>query len=147
MAAITVRSDFAALENKICHYFHFFPFYLPWSNGTGCHDLKRFECWVLSQLFHSPLTTFNKSNSSVPFHFLLPTYNGFYYFFKELINIFLNFSVFTSVKWSESCSVMSDSLWPHELYSPWISPGQNTGVDRVGSLSLLQVLQVILLPN
>ena len=36
---------------------------------------------------------------------------------------------------SESRSVMSDSLWPHELYSPWNSPGQNTGV---GSLSLLQ---------
>ena len=35
----------------------------------------------------------------------------------------------------ESCSVMSNSLWPHGLYSPWNSPGQNTGV---GSLSLLQ---------
>ena len=30
---------------------------------------------------------------------------------------------------------MSNSLWPHALYSPWNSPGQNTGV---GSLSLLQ---------
>ena len=30
---------------------------------------------------------------------------------------------------------MSDFLWPHGLYSPWNSPGQNTGV---GSLSLLQ---------
>ena len=36
---------------------------------------------------------------------------------------------------SESRSVMSDSLRPHGLYSPWNSPGQNTGV---GSLSLLQ---------
>ena len=36
---------------------------------------------------------------------------------------------------SESCSVMSNSLQPHGLYSPWHSPGQNTGV---GSLSLLQ---------
>ena len=35
----------------------------------------------------------------------------------------------------ESCSVVSNSLWPHGLYSPWNSPGQNTGV---GSLSLLQ---------
>ena len=34
-----------------------------------------------------------------------------------------------------SHSVMSNSLWPHGLYSPWNSPGQNT---RVGSLSLLQ---------
>ena len=36
---------------------------------------------------------------------------------------------------SESCSVMSDCLRPHGLYSPWNSPGQNTGVS---SLSLLQ---------
>ena len=35
---------------------------------------------------------------------------------------------------SESRSVVSDSLRPHGLYSPWNSPGQNTGV---GSLSLL----------
>ena len=32
-------------------------------------------------------------------------------------------------------SVMSNSLWPHELHSPWNSPGQNTGAD---SLSLHQ---------
>ena len=36
---------------------------------------------------------------------------------------------------SESCLVMSNSLRPHGLYSPWNSPGQNTAV---GSLSLLQ---------
>ena len=39
------------------------------------------------------------------------------------------------MKWSESRSVVSSSLWPHELYTPWTSPGQNTGV---GSHSLLQ---------
>ena len=39
------------------------------------------------------------------------------------------------LKWSESYSVVSDSLKPHGLYSPWNSPGQNTGV---GSLFLLQ---------
>ena len=36
---------------------------------------------------------------------------------------------------SESHSVVSDSLLPHGLHSPWNSPGQNTGV---GSRSLLQ---------
>ena len=36
---------------------------------------------------------------------------------------------------SESHSVKSNSLQPHWLYSPWNSPGQNTGV---GSCSLLQ---------
>ena len=30
---------------------------------------------------------------------------------------------------SESHLVVSDSLRPHGLYSPWNSPGQNTGVD------------------
>ena len=36
---------------------------------------------------------------------------------------------------SEGCSVLSGSLRPHGLYSPWSSPGQNTGV---GSHTLLQ---------
>ena len=31
----------------------------------------------------------------------------------------------------ESCLVMSDSLQPHGLYSPWKSPGQNTGVGSL----------------
>ena len=36
---------------------------------------------------------------------------------------------------SEGRSVVSDSLRPHGLYSPWNSPGQNVGL---GSLSFLQ---------
>ena len=36
---------------------------------------------------------------------------------------------------SESTSVVSTSLQPHELYSPWNSLGQNTGL---GSPSILQ---------
>ena len=39
------------------------------------------------------------------------------------------------MQWSEGCSVVSDSLWPHGLYSPLNSSGQNTGV---GSLSVPQ---------
>ena len=40
------------------------------------------------------------------------------------------------IEWvSESHSVVPNSLWPHGLYSPRNSPGQNT---RIGSLSLLQ---------
>ena len=56
MAAVTISSDFGARKNKICHCFHCFPTYLPWSDGAECHDLCFFECWVLSQLFHSPLS-------------------------------------------------------------------------------------------
>ena len=29
---------FGAQENKVCHCFHCFPIYLPWSDGTKCHD-------------------------------------------------------------------------------------------------------------
>ena len=46
---------------------------------------------------------------------------------------------------SDSCSVVSDSFWPHELkparfLCPWNSPGQNTGV---GCHSLLQGIFLI----
>ena len=43
-AAVTICSDFGTQENKICHCFHFFPFYFPWSYGTGCHYLS-FVMW------------------------------------------------------------------------------------------------------
>ena len=47
----------------------------------------------------------------------------------------IEFPRFSFICESESHSVVSDSLWPDGLYSPWNSPGQNTGV---GSLSFLQ---------
>ena len=31
---------FGAQENTVCHCFHGFPTYLPWSDGTGCYDLS-----------------------------------------------------------------------------------------------------------
>ena len=37
MAVVTIFSDFGAQENKVCHCFHCFPIYLPWSDGTRCH--------------------------------------------------------------------------------------------------------------
>ena len=51
------------------------------------------------------------------------------------IKTYSEVSFHTSQNESESHSVVSDSLGPHGRYSPWNSPGQNTGV---GSLSLLQ---------
>ena len=42
MAAVTTCSNFGAQEEEIFLYFHFFPFYLPCSNGAGCHDLSFF---------------------------------------------------------------------------------------------------------
>ena len=83
MAAVTVSRDFGARENKsvnastvspsMCHAvvglgasliaqlvknppaMQETPCSIPGSDGTRCHDLSFFECWVSSQLFHSPL--------------------------------------------------------------------------------------------
>ena len=50
-------------------------------------------------------------------------------------SLFWNYYNTVNHLWSESRSVVSDSSWPCGLYSPWNSPGQNTGV---GSHSFLQ---------
>ena len=68
LAAVTICSDSAAQENKICHCFHFFSIYLPWSDGTRCYDLSFFECWISSQFFHCPLSL--SSRDSLLLHFL-----------------------------------------------------------------------------
>ena len=36
----SLSSDFGAQEEEICHYFHLSAFYLPFSNGAGCHDFS-----------------------------------------------------------------------------------------------------------
>ena len=55
-------------------------------------------------------------------NFLLFTYHSFLSYIQIYVLLYIY-------------SVMSDSLRPHGLYSPWNSPCHNTGV---GSLSLLQ---------
>ena len=54
---------------------------------------------------------------------------------KAMLFAFFPVLLECEVKWIESHSVMSNSLWPHGLYSPLNSLGQNTGV---GGYSLLQ---------
>ena len=49
--------------------------------------------------------------------------------------IIVSYGIMHLAKWLDSPSVMSDSLRPHRLYTPWNSPGQNSGV---GSPSFLQ---------
>ena len=44
MAAVSILSESEAQEKKICHYFHFPPFYLPWSDGT---DAMILVFWML----------------------------------------------------------------------------------------------------
>ena len=61
-------------------------------------------------------------------------YFKFHFSFLIFIKIFLRDLLLLDSR-SENHSVVSDSLQLHGLYSPWNSPGQNTGV---GSLSLLK---------
>ena len=62
-------------QNKICHCFHCPPIYLPWSDGTRCHDLSFLK--VLSQLFHSPLALSSRG-FLVPLHFLIRVVSSAY---------------------------------------------------------------------
>ena len=57
MAAVIIYSDFADQENKVHHCFHYFPIYLPSSDGIECHDLHflnaEFQADYFTLLFHS----------------------------------------------------------------------------------------------
>ena len=68
MAAVTTCSESGAQENKFCHCFRCFP--------SICHEVMGqdvmvfvFQCWVLSQLFHSPLSLSSRG-SIAPLCFL-----------------------------------------------------------------------------
>ena len=69
MATVTIHSYFGGQENKICHCFLFFPPYSCHVMGPDAMIFVFFECWVLSQLFHSPLSPSSRG-SSVPLPFL-----------------------------------------------------------------------------
>ena len=63
-AAVTICSDLGTQENKICHCFHFFPFYFPWSDGTGCRYLS-FVMWSFKPDFSlSPFSLLKRLFSS-----------------------------------------------------------------------------------
>ena len=68
MAAVTNSSNLGAQGKKICHCFHFFPFYWPWS--WFIYDLSMIlKCWILNQLFDSPLSLSSRG-FLVPLYFL-----------------------------------------------------------------------------
>ena len=81
--------------------FHCFPIYLPWSDGTGCHDLSFLNVRVLSQPFHSPLSPSSRG-SLVLLHFLpLGWYHlfiwGYWYFSQK--TWFQLVIQYTPIKW------------------------------------------------
>ena len=113
MATVTICSDFGAKENKVCHYFHCFPIYLPWSDGTGCLDLHflnventvktKISCLreTLEQIMFSLLSLSNTNNLGLVM--LIKSWNSrslqavFFFFFLAGRLLTLK-----SVKWGDN---------------------------------------------
>ena len=86
------------------------------------------------------LTKFDLWTTNYPYTCMLANLGSCCFHSLEYSSKFSNGNdLLVLLKWSESHSAGSDSSWPHGLYrtswTPWNSPGQNTGV---GNLSLLQ---------
>ena len=145
MAAVPVHSDFEAQEKKLCHCFHFFPFYLPWSGGNRCVILS---FWMLfyDSFFHSPLSPSSRS-SLVPLQFLpLEWYHlniwGCWYFACQSwfqlvfhpVPVYMMYSTYklnkqgdnTQLCWTHfpilshsivPCPVQTVASWPHISFS------------------------------
>ena len=89
--------------------------------------------YQLAYLFLSLL--FPSQQKEVPFLYL--TYFSMCLFFypvliarSHITGAFIFYFIFLNESESESCSVVSNSLRAHGLYSAWNSPGQNTGAQE-----------------
>ena len=83
MAAVTIQSDFGAQENKICHCFLYFPFYLSWSDMTGCHDLL------------SLILSFKPAFSFSPFTLIKRLFgSSFLFTIRVISSVYLRFFIF-----------------------------------------------------
>ena len=107
----------------------------PETNWGSWSLEKRAQCSVPSVVSFSALPAYCWARASRLKHLGSPEVwqpkhgNRIYCPFKKLQLVFFFF------KWKWKSLSRVQLLWPHVIYSPWDSPGQNTGV---GSLSLLQ---------
>ena len=60
VTAVTIHIDFGTKKIKSDTFLTFSPIYLPWSDRTTHHTSYIFECWILRQVFYSPLFIFIK---------------------------------------------------------------------------------------
>ena len=123
MASLTTYSDFGASPKIVCHCFHCFPIYLPWSDGPGCHDL----CWMLSfkptfslssftfikRLFNSSLLSAIRVVSSAYLRLLMWQYIALTYSFPNLgLVCFFPCSVLTVASWPAYRFLRRQVRWP-----------------------------------
>ena len=124
-----------------CNLFHLHLFY--WSIWTYIVD----KCLVLQRSTLILECSLGKSDLTKPVFTVCVLFYFSYTFFIILIyvsfwggiDVYISSTIQREKKVfflleSECHSIVSDSLWPYRLYSPWHFLGQNTGVS---SLSLL----------
>ena len=118
-------------KNKVCHCFHCFPIYLPWSDGTGCHDLSFLQFSSVQSLSHvwlfaAPWIAARQASLSITSSWSLP----------KLMSI-------KSVMPSSHVILRHPfSSCPHSLPASWSFPvsqlftwgGQSTGVSALASV-------------
>ena len=81
-------------KNKVSHSFHCFPTYLPWSDGTGSHDLSFMNVEFQANFFTLLLLS---SRSSLVLHFLpwgcchLRIWSYWYFFWPITLAFFFFF--------------------------------------------------------
>ena len=121
MSAVTIHSDFGAQENKICHCFLYFPFYLSWSDMTRCHDLLSFMLSFKPPFSCSPFTLIKRLFSSSSLSAI-----------RVVSSVYVRLSIFLLAILIPACA--SSSLAFHMMYSayklnkqgddiqPWCTP-------------------------
>ena len=118
MVAVTIHICLGGSENEVCHCFPCFPIHLPWSDGTGCHDLV-FECWILSQLFHSSFNHIKRLFSSL----ISST--------KVLLSAYLRLLMFLLAILIPACSSKSSILWHSAFFIVQLSHLYMTTVKAI----------------
>ena len=100
---VTTCNDFGAQVNKICHCFQFFPFYLPWSDRTRCHD---FIFWMFS---------FNPAYSPSSFILIKRLFSSSLYAISMISSAYLRLLIFMLANLIQACD--SPSMAFHMMYS------------------------------
>ena len=106
MASVTICSGFGAQENKVCHCFHCFSIYLPWGDGTGCHDLHFLNAELKPTFSLSSFTFINRL-----FSFSLLSA------IRVLLSAYVSLLIFLLANLIPTCA--SSSLAFHMIYSEY----------------------------
>ena len=105
MAVVIICSGFGAPKNKVSHCFHCFPIYLPWSDGTRCHDL------------HFLNVKFKPDVSLSYFTFIKRLFSSSIFTMRVVSSAYLKFLIFLPAILIPACA---SSIWAfHVMYSAY----------------------------